>query len=184
VELSLGNMWVDGRAVPWRAEADVHLYNLRMQPLFGYPPPDRPGLKWVRLPVRELGSHELLCLISASGAAPRIQFLEIDGSVIVLWGWQLRRTSCEKIHGRNTVLLDANQSTATLSQFWCQEEEAMLETLSALKTCQDLSFRREMARKHIIKLRWIGQEEKAVKLSEEIAHFMPELTIADRYETD
>lgn len=60
----------------------------------------------------------------------------------------------------------------------------MLETLSALKACPDLAARREIARKRILKLRWIGRSEEAEKLSGEIARFMPDLTVAGSYETD
>lgn len=60
----------------------------------------------------------------------------------------------------------------------------MLETLSALKACPDVLARREIARKTILKLRWIGREEDAEKFSREIVRFMPGLTVAGSFETD
>lgn len=54
----------------------------------------------------------------------------------------------------------------------------MLQTLSTLKACQDISSGRELARKYILKLRWIGQDETTAKLSEEVACFIPNFAAA------
>lgn len=60
----------------------------------------------------------------------------------------------------------------------------MQETMTALKACNDAAARREIVRRRILKLRWIGHGDEAEKLSAEIARILPDLVLTDSLETD